>query len=462
MRALNSQEIAKHLITELIRAGYLPNNTLPEYKIDEISEVIKKYLHLRDYSAQSLKGRSIEQKNTILRWIIAIAASDIEDRLGRNKVDLAVIDHIYEILANNIELPDNSPHIEDREIQIYIGIHRNMLKFDNEMLSYILFRYYIENWADADDNTIKQTAADIVDLKEIIDAQINHPFTGQLNRLIKRYAVFFSILVDVISENPEKSYEALRLDHGEFARMVKEVCDKRYKQARAKLWRAGLRSILYIFITKSFFVLLLEIPAIKFFGEDVNVLSLAINISFPAVLLFLIIFFTRIPGADNTQKILEGIEEIAYIEKERNEPFKFRKAGKRGGIMNTTFGLFYIVTFFISFGAVVWALDKIHFTWVSTIIFLFFLAFVSFFSIRIRKSAKELYVIKQKENILGFFADFFYLPIIVVGKWLSEKFSRINVFVFVLDFIIEAPFKIFVEITEEWTKYVKERKENIE
>jgi hypothetical protein len=47
------------------------------------------------------------------------------------------------------------------------------------------------------------------------------------------------------------------------------------------------------------------------------------------------------------------------------------------------------------------------------------------------------------------------------GKWLSENFSRVNVFVFVLDFIIEAPFKIFVEIAEEWTKYVRERKEEI-
>jgi hypothetical protein len=37
----------------------------------------------------------------------------------------------------------------------------------------------------------------------------------------------------------------------------------------------------------------------------------------------------------------------------------------------------------------------------------------------------------------------------------------VNVFVFILDFIIEAPFKIFVEITEEWTKYVKERKDDI-
>jgi len=70
-------------------------------------------------------------------------------------------------------------------------------------------------------------------------------------------------------------------------------------------------------------------------------------------------------------------------------------------------------------------------------------------------------VVEQKENILSFFSDFFYVPIVSAGKWISEKFDKVNVFVFILDFIIEAPFKIFVEIAEEWTKYVKERKDEI-
>jgi hypothetical protein len=72
-----------------------------------------------------------------------------------------------------------------------------------------------------------------------------------------------------------------------------------------------------------------------------------------------------------------------------------------------------------------------------------------------------LTVIEAKENILTLLSDFFYTPILAVGKWLSENFSRINVFIFVLDFIIEAPFKVFVEITDEWSKYVKERRDEI-
>jgi hypothetical protein len=107
-------------------------------------------------------------------------------------------------------------------------------------------------------------------------------------------------------------------------------------------------------------------------------------------------------------------------------------------------------------------LDKIHFTWVSIIIFLFFLAFVSFFTIRIRKNVQQLIVVEEKENLVNFVLDFFFIPIAAVGKWLSQKFSKINVFMFIMDFVIEAPFKVFVEIAEQWTRYVRERKEDIE
>ncbi len=461
IKTLNSLDIAKHLITELIRAGYLPNNTLPETKIDEIGDVINRYLRLRVYSQEALKKQSGEEKNGISTWILTIAASDIEERLGKNQVDLTVIDHMYEILSDTIKLSDNSPYHDDRDIQIFIGIHRNLLKFDREMMSFILFKYYNANWQEASEDDIRQAAVDIANLRQAINHQIDHPLASQLNRVISRYTVFFSILIDVVDEDPEGVYECFSKDPKAFPRKIKQVCNKRYKLARAKLWRAAIRSIIYIFITKSVFVLILEVPAIKFFDEEINMLSLIINISFPALLLFLIVFFTRLPSEANTAKIVEGIEEITFTEKQRHEPFKLRKGSKRGAMMNAIFGILYMVTFFISFGMVTWALTKIHFNWVSITIFIFFLAFVSFFSIRIRKSARELIIVPPKENILGFFADFFYIPIVVAGKWLSEKFSHVNVFVFVLDFIIEAPFKIFVEIAEDWTNYVKERKEDI-
>ena len=70
-------------------------------------------------------------------------------------------------------------------------------------------------------------------------------------------------------------------------------------------------------------------------------------------------------------------------------------------------------------------------------------------------------VTKRKEGIISFIADLFSIPILQMGQWLSTKLSNINVFVFILDFIIEAPFKTFVEIFEGWIYYIKEEREKI-
>jgi hypothetical protein len=460
MQGLKSEDVARNLLTELIRAGYLPNNKIPETKIDEIKEVIEKYIKLKKYSLAGEK-LSNKEKGDISKWILTMAACDIEERLGRSKVEQVIISNMYEYLKDKIQLPGDSPYQQDKEIQIYIAIHRSFLKFDRDLVGFILFKYYNSGWRDAEEEEIAEIGKNINSLFAIIERQIDHPLSKQLNKIIKRYTGFYTILTDVISEDPAYVYETLRSDPKAFPRDIKKVCDKRYKLAKTKLWRAAARSIIYIFITKSLFAVAIEVPATQWFGEEMNYFSLAINVSFPAFLLFLAVLFTKLPSKANTDKIIEGINEIVFKENERKEPFVLRKTVKRGKLLNFLFGVFYAITFFLSFGIVIWGLDKIGFNFVSITIFLFFLAFVSFFALRIRKNARELIVIEPKENIISFLVDFFYMPIIAAGKWLSEKFSRINVFVFFMDFIIEAPFKIFVETAEEWAKYVKERKEEI-
>lgn len=454
-----SEDTAKHLLVELIRAGYLPNNEVPESKIGEIAAVIEKYVKLKKYAIK--KNNFSGGKSDAMKWIIIMAACDIEERLGRNHVEKIIISNMYEILKAVIKFDENSPYSEDKDIQIYIGIHRLMLKFDKDLAAFILLKYYLPNWRNAEEEEIAKTGEDINALIVKINRQIEHPVAKQLNKIIKRYNGFYSILRDVIEENPSYVYESFRSDPKAFPRDIKKACEKRYKFAKKKLWRAAVRSIIYIFITKSVFAVALEVPATQWFGEELSLFALGVNMTFPAILLFLAVLFTSLPSSANTEKIIEGINEIVFKEHERQEPFIARAPRARGKSLNVSFGIIYSVTFLLSFGLVVFGLDSVGFNFVSITIFLFFLAFVSFFALRIRKNAHELIVIERKDTIFSFLLDFFYTPIIAAGKYLSEKFSRINVFVFFLDFIIEAPFKILIEAAEEWTKYVKERKEEL-
>lgn len=454
----DGNEIAANLLTELIRAGYLPNNKIPEERIGEIGRVVTKYLKLKD---AALPHAGELDKKELADWLTGIAACEIEERLSENEVSRAVTSGMYDVLTANLALPEDSAYKKDQEIQSYISVYRNYLKADEDMISFLLFKYFIPNWLAADEELIKKTGASIVEFTKAIHRQTHHPLAVQMNKIVARYTVFMSILTEVIEDDPVAIYESLKADPKAFPRRIKEVCAKRYRSVKRKLWRAAVRSIIYLFLTKMLLVFILEIPVGQLLGETANTFALAINVSFPPLLLFIIVLFSRLPSDANTLRIVEGIEELVFVERGRGEPIKLRPPAPRSRAKNVVFSFLYAITFFISFGFVIWALDKINFHFISITIFLFFLALISFFSIRIRKRVRELMVIEERENIFGLLIDFFSVPVIAAGKWLSEKFSKLNVLVFILDFIIEAPFKLFVEIAEEWAKYVRERKEDV-
>jgi hypothetical protein len=311
------------------------------------------------------------------------------------------------------------------------------------------------------ETAIVAIASRIHSLRNEIKRQINHPFVRPLDRITKKYALYSSIMLETIERDPIKTYNEIYTNSDSFFARVKKVCAQRYRKAKSRLWRVAGRSIIYIFLTKSVFVILLEIPATQWFNEPINYVSLAINIAFPAFLLFAIVLFTRTPGEDNTRKIISGIKELYLNGYERTAPILVRPKSKRNWFINGIFNLIYSLAFLVSLYLILKVLAWIHFNWVSTIIFLFFLAFVSFFSIVTTSGVKDLIVVEKRDNIFTILIDLFCMPIVMIGKWLSRNVSKVNVFVFVFDFIIEAPFKVIVEVVEDWTRYVRERKDNV-
>jgi len=464
----NGQEISRHILIELIRAGYLPNNKIPETKIEEVANILNKYITLRELSLPrgftgQMEKLMQKEKRELDDWILGIAASEIEGILEVDKIREVVIGNMYEYLVEHVKLPINfTAYEKDLPIQIYLSVYRTYMKFDSNMLSFILFKYYVSDWQSPSQENLEKIACNIISLRQVIEHQLAHPLLKQLDKITGRYSVFYSILNDMIVEDPVALYATIKNKPQNFSELVKKNFKKKFQKAKSLLWSAGFRSIIYIFLTKSVFAVLLEVPATKYFNEPLDKLSLLINILFPAVLLFIVILFTKVSSEENDKKVVKGVEEITLEESKRKDPIVLRQPGKKGGAVDFIFNLLYSLTFFVSFGVVVWILNKIHFTWVSIIIFLFFLVFVSFFSIRIRKNVRQLFVIDEKENLINFLLNFFFIPIAMVGKWLSNKFSKINIFMFFMDFVIETPFKVLVDIAEQWTRYVRERRDDID
>jgi hypothetical protein len=202
-----------------------------------------------------------------------------------------------------------------------------------------------------------------------------------------------------------------------------------------------------------------ELPLeVLLFGEW-HTQSLAINLGFPPVLMLFVGLLIRPPGEANRSRIVAHVD--ALLSPRGVPSLEVRLPPRRGGVGMFLMRLVYGFTFLLSFGLVGWVLYQLHFTWVATLVFFFFLCVVSFFGYRLRQTAREIMVVRPKERLSSTLIDFFSLPILRVGQWLSVTVSRVNIFVFLFDFLIEAPFKIVLNVMEDWLSFMREKKEEL-
>ena len=74
---------------------------------------------------------------------------------------------------------------------------------------------------------------------------------------------------------------------------------------------------------------------------------------------------------------------------------------------------------------------------------------------------RELELVSHNAKFLATVRDFFYLPFILVGQWLSSKYARINAVAHVLDVMIELPLKTVLRLIRQWTRFIKEKHDEI-
>ena len=219
-----------------------------------------------------------------------------------------------------------------------------------------------------------------------------------------------------------------------------------------------MRAIAFLFMTKMLLALLLELPYDILVHGKVAALPLAINIVFHPVFLAVIGMSVSVPTKKNTDKIEQALRSIVIGEGEFIAVFKAR--GSRSAFA-AVFNALYAAMFIVSYGAVAWLLSTLGFNVFSISLFLLFLSLVAFFGVKIRLSKRELLLSDKGAGFFGLLFDFFFLPIIRVGRWISLRAPKINVFIFFLDFIIEAPFKLAIEVIEGWLAFMREKKEEI-
>jgi len=456
MIRISTNQISLGLIKELIRGGYIENDLIPQKKVDQVQKIIEKYIALYNLSGSK---RNNGEGQKLFKWLLEICACEVEEAITPPLQERAMVEFVYQLMRPQINIADKEFSEKEKDLHIYIAIYRAMVKLDVAMMNYLLFKYYYPGWANVDHTQVMLVAKKIRNLKKEIIRQQNHPIGERLVKVIKKYSFVFFVLRDIILADPKKAQEIFN-NPQELEYQIRSTCEKLYKKAKTKLRRSIVRVTIYIFITKMMLALVLEFPYDYYIAKQVAYLPLLINAIFPPLLMVFIGTFIRVPAKKNTNRVV-GLAQEAVYQNKISGIKGLGQTGRRTSFLTLAFYILYLTLFSISFGVLIYILISLGFNIFSMLIFLLFLSIISFFGIKLRLNIRDLTVVDKKESWPMFLFQLFSLPFLNVGHWVSVKFSKINLFVFILDFIIEAPFKIFLEVIEDWISFLREKKEEM-
>ena len=455
-------DVAESLVLELIRGGHFPNDKIEESKIGDVQKIIDKYIFILKNNPENKAG---EAGINFYNWLIEIAACEIEETLSPSIREMALIDYMFYSMKEKIKVSDKIFEAgllrkEDTDIQIYVAVCQALFKLDKPMIIYNLIRYRYPGWLNADDQLILRISQNAFKIWHQVERDLENPMLNKFHTICEKYDTPYLMMGDILyvnstSENPRNVSDPETLES-----LVKDCYSKRLSTLKARISRAAIYSTISIFVTKVLTLLLLEILIERAFGEQVNMVLLAADILIPTILMFLMVATIRRPSKKNLNIVTMETMKIAY-KKDVSDVYEIKMARKKGMTMKIVLSLMYVLSAFITFGAIYWVLNYFGFPIQSIIIDIIFIALILFAGTAVAKRAQELTMEQEKENFLTFLADIFFLPVQGLGRWLSNKWKRYNFFTSFFNALIDMPFSAFVEFIEKWRYFIKDKKEEI-
>ncbi len=454
-------EIAESLIMELIRGGHFANDFIKEDKILAVQKIINKYLVILKNIPQNQKDKTGIQ---FFNWLVEISACEVEETIEPDIKKNALIDYMFETMKQRIKVSDKIFTLgylnkEDKDTQIYIAIQQALFKFDKPMVSYNLIKYKYPQWINASPELIIKISQNIYKIYQKINEDIDHRLAKKFYHVCEKYDTPFLLLGDILSSNKINEIENEILIPEKFEGHIRSAYKKRMQTLKARLRRAAIYSTISIFITKILSLLALEVILAEVQG-NLNYYRLGSDILIPTFLMFALVSTIRPPSSKNLNIVIMESMKIVF-QKDKSDTYEIRLPKQRGIIGKSIISFFYLVGACISYGLIYWGFTSFGFPITSIIINIIFIALILFAGTAIRKRARELAVEDEKEGFFSFIGDILLLPIMGLGRWLSNKWKKYNAFTAFFNAMIDMPFSVFVEFIERWRYFIKEKKEDI-
>ncbi len=457
------ESVAEPLILELIRGGHYPNDQIPESKISDVQKALDRYIFILKNTPQAENG---QEALKFYNWFLSIASCEIEEILSSSYKERALINYMFEMMKEKIVLNEgilNTKPIkeEEKNIQIYIAVQKALFKLDAPVIGYHLIKYKYPNWKEISREDLLEVAKNMLTLQKRIERNIAHPLANKFYQICEKYDTPYLLLGDIISNNPkdiEEKFSKPEIIESE----IKDAYKKREATLKVRLSRAAIYATLSIFITKIIMGMAIEIPIDKYVTHDFHLLSLAMNIIIPPLLMYLLVSTIKVPGRENIERaVLETMRIIHQTERKDTYEVKTFKV-KRNFVVSGAIDFIYVVTFAITLSLIIYILNLLKFSALSTAIFVLFVSLIAFTGTRLRQRSRELEIIEEKEGFFNMLTDLFAIPLVEVGKWLTQKWQKYNVISALFNILIDMPFMVLVEFIEQWRYFLKEKKEKIQ
>ncbi len=458
-----TQEAAESLILELIRGGHFPNDKIDESKIKEVQKVIGKYIFLLKNNPEN---KSRKAGINFYNWLIEVCACEIEDILSPSIREIALIDYMFSSMKEKIRVSEKiyESGLLKKEYtysQIYIAVCQALFKLDNPIISYNLIKYRYPEWQNGDQQLILEISQKIFKIWQNTEKDLINPISHKFYNICERYDTPYLLIGDILNSNNFPDILDEISNPPIFEQLIKDAYKKRFLTLKDRISRAAVYSTISIFITKVLSLVLLEVLVEKALGENVNALVLTGDVLIPTLLMFLMVASVKQPSKRNLQIVLAESMKVAYKRDGASDIYEIKIGSKKSVPVRAILSFIYVLSAFITFGGLYYALSRLGFPITSIIIDVIFIALILFAGTAVQKRAQELTMEEEKEGFISFVADIFFLPVQGLGRWISNKWKKYNAIAAFFNTLIDMPFSALVDFIEKWRYFIKERKEEI-
>ena len=453
---------AESLVLELIRGGHFPNDKIEESKVNDVQKIIDKYVFILKNNPENKEGKAGVH---FYNWLIDVSACEIEETLAPAIKEMALIEYMFGSMKDKIKVSDKIfgsglLRKEDVNVQIYIAVCFSLFKLDKPIISYNLIKYKYPGWQKADTKLVATVSQNAFRLWHEIEMDMENPLANKFYYICEKYDTPYLLMGDILSINNATETGREISDPSVLEDLIKETYSKRLATLKSRISRAAIYSTISIFVTKVLSLVLLEVLIEKAMGHTVNTALLATDVLIPTILMFLLVASIKRPSKKNLNLVTMETMKIAY-RKDLSDTYEIKMSRKKGPVIKTVLSLVYVLSAFVTFGAIYYVLHHFNFPLSSILIDIIFIAVILFAGTAVSKRAQELTMENEKEGFLSFLSDVFFLPMQGLGRWISNKWKRYNALAALFNALIDMPFSAFVEFLEKWRYFIKERKEEI-